>query len=164
MLCQRVVDVVIQEFNHFHRPISMTLLPSCPFFPSLHSCLLSPLLLACSSSSSVSSWWTSSPDNSHTGRGGADSGYLGEVRLWNRPPVLSWPQASLSQFMIPYRPNADLALLSPHQHFMHSFANLVLSWELGMYIYFFSLSCAMWYASQMLLLQNTLLWMPSEIV
>lgn len=131
-------------FNHFHRLIRVTVLPSCPFSPSLHSWLLPspPLLLARSSSfSSDSSRWTSSPDSSHTGRGGADSGHLWEVRLWNRPPVLSWPQPPRSQFMIPYPLNAHLALLSPYQHFRHSFSNLVLSWKGCIFILSFHVQC-----------------------
>lgn len=65
------------------------------------SLLFYSVLLASSSSSSstASSCWTSGPDSSHTGRGGAVSGHLWEVRLWKRPCSSSADPSS--RLMIP---------------------------------------------------------------
>lgn len=54
------------------------------------------------SSFTASSWWTSSPDSSHTGRGGADS--VGSEIMKQASLVLCWPWPPRSGFMIPCRP------------------------------------------------------------
>lgn len=59
------------------------MLPSFPSSLLLHSCFLPSF--PSHSSSNDSPCWTSSPVSSHTGRGGAHSGHLREVRLWNGP-------------------------------------------------------------------------------